>query len=179
MLNPRSLSIPLVALSLASAHPAHAQQPQPYYYTEYSEQWYGWQNLAVDVPLLTTFVIAQTHGQDTFALGTMGAFVVGSPIVHLAHHRVPPAVLSGFSHLLLPLGGYALLRPVVGEIAPSSSKDTQIAAAVSITSLAALSLDVLWLAYDQTESEVRFESRARWIPHIALTTHSASLGWQF
>jgi NADH:ubiquinone oxidoreductase subunit 4 (subunit M) len=88
-------------------------------------------------------------------------------------------VLSGFSHLLLPLGGYALLRPVVGEIAPSSSKDTQIAAAVSITSLAALSLDVLWLAYDQTESEVRFESRARWIPHIALTTHSASLGWQF
>ncbi len=156
-----------------------ADDAEGYYYTEYGEQWYGWQTLAVDVPLLTTFFVAESAGEDGVALGAMGGFVIGSPIVHVAHRRTAPAVVSGFAHLLLPLGGLLLVRPIVAKAAPDASLDVRTAVGVTAGGLVASSLDVFALAYEQTETEMQIEGRSGWVPQVAFTGRSAWMGWQF
>jgi hypothetical protein len=109
----------------------------------------------------------------------MGAFVVGAPIVHVAHRRSAPAVVSGFAHLLLPLGGLLLVRPIVTKVVPDASLDIRTAVGVTAGGLVASSLDVFALAYEQTETEVEIEGRSPWVPQVAFTGRSAWLGWQF
>jgi hypothetical protein len=163
------------ALLVATSASAQTAPEEDYYYTEYEQTWYGWQTLAVDVPLLTTFFVAEASGKDGLALGALGGFVIGSPIVHLAHGQTRPAVVSGFSHLLLPVGGWLALPPVIARVEPSSSTHTRTAIAVTTGGLVATTIDVLFLAYKETETQVEF-THVRWTPQLALHGRDPWLG---
>jgi len=161
---------------------AIAQEPSEptgqYYYTEYEQRWYGWQTLAVDVPSLAVFAIAQIQDKQAVSLGALGIFVAGSPVVHAMHRRPVPAMVSGFAHLLLPLGGYALERPIMPRIMPNSRTRARVSVAMTVGALAASALDVFVFAYEYRESQVEIQRNARWIPQVAFTATSAWVGWQ-
>ena len=130
---------------------------QEYYYTEYERQWYGWQTLAIDVPSLTAFTLAQGSGKNALGYGFPGVFVVGAPVVHLVHENNSRAALSGGGRLLLPLMGIGLVRPLLDSVAPHSSVDTRGAASIAIPSFGIVVIDALLLAYDEKETRVPIE----------------------
>ena len=177
-----SLSVPLLSAAVLLLTPnALAEKPnnprEPYYYTEYREKWYGWQNILVDVPVLTVFNIAQASGKHSAALGTMGVFVVGSLVVHVLHRRSGFALISGFAHLLLSIGGYALECSILGSIASDASVDTRNAIVITVGGLAAMALDVFALSYEQRETVVKLQSG--WVPQVVVIGKAAWVGWQF
>lgn len=164
----------LLVAPAASAEPA-PEPEEAYYYTEYERSWYGWQTLVVDVPLMTTFFVAEASGKDGLALGALGGFVVGAPIVHLAHGQTRPAVVSGFSHLLLPILGWLTLPPIIARVDPSSSNHTRTAIGVTTGGLVATSIDVLFLAYEEKETQVEF-THVRWTPQFGFDGRDPWIG---
>ncbi|EFK95991.1 membrane protein [sediment metagenome] len=122
-----------------------------YYYTEYRKQWYGWQTLAFDVPSLATFYVAQSKGEGGIALGALGVFVVGAPLVHVAHGEPKRGILSASMHLLLPVVGLVAVYPGLAKAMPDVSEDTQTAMAVTMAGAGAAVFDTLVLAWDEEE----------------------------
>ena len=174
------IGIAILLLS-SSAQSQTSNHEERYYYTEFEQHWYGWQTLAVDLPTLTVFFIAQSKGNRALAFSSIGLFVVGSPTIHALHRRPVPAVVSGFAHFLLPIAGYLLERPVFSKIVSDASRDTGYAIALTVGGLAASALDVFVLAYDQREVEVPIEVADvhKFVPNVAFSGQSLWLAWQF
>lgn len=157
---------------------AETIENESYYYTEYQQTWYGWQTLAVDVPLLSTYFVAEVADEGGVALAALGGFVVGAPAVHLGHRRVKPAVVSGFAHLLLPLAG-SLARPLVTEIMPEASLELRTAIPVTVGGLAASSLDVFYLAYEEEGKRIDLSAGNNggwWVPQVGWTGRGGWIG---
>jgi len=178
-----TIIITAIQLSPTTAAAQTSTNPEgEYYYTEYQQKWYGWQNLAIDIPTLTAFNIAQAKHSHATALVFMGVFAVGAPVIHVAHRRPIPAFVSGFTHILLPLGGYALERAVFKTIMPNVSLDTRNAIAITAGSVAATAIDVFVLSFEQTEHLVEVAGSGS-VPQsgfqFGLTGKSAWVGWQF
>jgi hypothetical protein len=112
--------VALVALTglarRAQAEPGWQQEPP----VATESHWYGWQTLLTDGGAIALPVIASTFRNEpatTVALcAGAGVFVLGAPIVHLAHGRPGAFALSLGLRLALP--GLALVvfsRPCRGE----------------------------------------------------------------
>jgi hypothetical protein len=150
-----------------------------YYYTEHERVWYGWQTLAVDLPALTVFFVAEYHGKHALAFSSLAVSLVGPTVIHAVHRHPVPAIVSGFAHFLLPLGGLALERPIVKNIIPDVPVNTRTAIAVTIGGLAATALDVFVFAFDEKETVVPIQANSKWVPQVAISGSSAWVGWQF
>jgi hypothetical protein len=86
------------------------------------ETWYGWQTLSVDAVAIGTLLLgaaivttrppSPTPIQGTrpvaFAAVSMGLFVAGPPVVHLAHGKLVRGLASVGLRLVLPLAGFAI-----------------------------------------------------------------------
>jgi hypothetical protein len=100
----------------AQAEPGLDQEPP----VATESHWYGWQTLLTDGGAIALPVLASTLGNEpatTVALcAGAGAFVLGAPIVHLAHGREGAFALSLGLRLALPALGLAVLsQPCRGE----------------------------------------------------------------
>jgi hypothetical protein len=117
----RALGAALLVAVSGAAQRAQAEptwQQDPPVATE--SHWYGWQPLLTDGGAIALPIIASTFNNEpatTVALcAGAGAFVLGAPIVHLAHGRPGAFALSLGLRLALPALGFAVLsRPCRGE----------------------------------------------------------------
>lgn len=108
---PILVALTLVAPSSAAetSPPESSAQPVvstgPRLRVEAEHRWYGWQTLLVDTASFTTiFATALDDGPGGVvpALGVAG-YVLGGPVVHMAHGRWLHAGISGALRLGLPL----------------------------------------------------------------------------
>ena len=136
-----------VALRL---HPAHAE--------DVARRWYGDQSLVVDgtavgVTLIGGGVVLGTAGDITglvVGAGTIGlgglTYLIGSPIVHLAHGRggIAGASLGLRTVPAIPVSLLFALRPL--KVGPGVALVT----AIPVTALGAMAVDDFVLAYETT-----------------------------
>jgi hypothetical protein len=100
----------------AQAEPAWQQEPP----VATESTWYGWQTLLTDGGAIALPVIASAFQNEPATIVALcagaGAFVLGAPIVHLAHGRRGAFALSLGLRLALPALGFAVFsRPCRGE----------------------------------------------------------------
>lgn len=99
--------------------PARPEQSQP---VRYEKVWYGWQGLISDGVAFTLTLgggFAQTRSVLTMGIIT---FVLGTPIVHMAHAEIGRGFGSMGMRVLLPLVG-AGIGAIAGLVSVSGSKD--------------------------------------------------------
>lgn len=84
--------------------------------------WYGWQTLLVDGGSVVLLLAGAAP------VGVV-SYVVGAPIVHVAHRQYAPAVGSGLLRLTLPIAFAFLGAEVANAATPSSSGSNGLGAA--------------------------------------------------
>jgi hypothetical protein len=92
----------LLLASITFSAPSFAQSAEPAEETH----WYGWQTLLADGASFTLLFssLASDSGQALPALG-LGAFLLGGPVIHLAHDRGGVAAGSLALRVGLPVAG--------------------------------------------------------------------------
>ena len=70
--------------------------------------WYGYQTFSADATAVALLLVAAEKNWDAGAIGAVGVYVLGAPLVHAAHRRPEAAVGSLAMRVLLPLLGSAL-----------------------------------------------------------------------
>lgn len=169
----------LLALTVCSSAQAQdqtaADDDDGYYYTVAEPVWYGWQTLVVDVPSTAGFFFAGREGEWGLAAVAGGVFVAGAPTIHLVHGRGQVSIFSLSTHLLLPVGGYAL-----GSVVFGGSADENAAAGASIGALAAAALDaIVFGRYERlVEQPIEVEPAAgmRVMPVLGATGSTVTVG---
>jgi hypothetical protein len=89
------------------ARPRADSSPRP---TE--PKWYGWQTLALDAALVAADVVYAERGhylEGWFVYGTLAAFALGAPAIHLAHGEWQSGLLSLGARTLVPLATFGLM----------------------------------------------------------------------
>ncbi len=112
-----------------------------------ARRWYGWQVMAVDVPLAIAFDVGAIAESDPVLYAGYGGYVVGAPVVHVANRNTAAAILSASTHLLLPGAGFAFGRVAVAKIAPDTSTGTRIAIGMTVGAAAATTIDALFTSW--------------------------------
>lgn len=158
----------LVAAFVAFPRAGHCQEPTSS--TAASDQvvlvseldtrrWYGWQVLAVDVPLTVTMEIGAATATNELLWGGFGGFVVGAPIVHIANRNRSSTVLSISTHLLLPTAGYAFGRLAVGRMFPDTSSNLRNGLGVGLGAVAATAIDAIYTSWGRYGDVTVVQSR--------------------
>jgi hypothetical protein len=169
------------------AVPPAQQPPSPYdpAYEDTSEEeekprkprWYGWQTLATDGAALTALVLSASTDQDGSALLGLGlaAYVLGGPIVHMAHDRAG----VGAGSLGMRIGA-PLLGGAIGSKAANCRDETdrgifcgigEIAVGILIGAGTAIAIDAAVLAREPAPDS----TRPRIVPGLALTPERRAL----
>jgi hypothetical protein len=176
-------SAPLVA---AAAEPAAAASPDsrpdliptapaPAPQDAGRSHWYGWQNLGVDLAAATVvgfgLALDNTPANDamekTLIATGAGIYLLGGPLVHLAHHSPQRSGASLAWRVGLPLlgaaGGYLLASPANGDDGPPIRFAISMIGA-GAGGVAALVFDDLFLAREQEPGHA-----PTWAPTLAPT----------
>lgn len=143
-------------------HPAVARLPAP----PTERVWYGHQTLIADGLVLTTAVVAASTKAPALGLLSFGTYVLGAPLVHIAHGHSE----RGMADVALRLGGPFVLFVGAASVtflvtAPLSSSNASgtgphnnflaIGAGITAAFAALVSIpiaDAHYLAYDDAES---------------------------
>lgn len=163
-----ALSVLLIA-STASTASAQAESDEPYFYTEYEQSWYGWQTLALDVPLTGLFFFTLREGKRVPAYTSLTLFALGAPAVHALHDRWKPAAISVLTRATFSLVGAVGVQGIAKAIDGDASEDKQRAAAVAIVNLLPMAFDAIVLSHEEKERRVDL-SRPRMIPQLDLSS---------
>ncbi len=108
------LVVSLTSASLASAHendahvppaPTVAAAPRPAQEPSRWSRWYGWQTLTADGLALGIGVVGAGTESTTLGHVALGSYLVGAPIVHLAHDEPARAFGSLALRAGLPAAG--------------------------------------------------------------------------
>jgi hypothetical protein len=143
-----------VCLADASSVDGHATPDEPQ--SKLRRRWYGWQTFSVDgVAAGLLLGAVTTNGAPALDGCSAVSFVIGGPIVHLAHGQWEMALGSAGTRIVAPLFGAiigsqfdgAVHSTGSGQTSGSSSKWTATGAAIG--GLVASAVDGLLFAYDE------------------------------
>jgi hypothetical protein len=181
-------ALPLFLAASIFAPAAHAQtapEPAPTPRVTTS-QWYGWETLLVDGAALTTMIASGVRSNNGLAPVGYGLFVLGPPLVHVAHGHIGTGLADAGMRFLLPIAvgalGYAI------DYSMSSCNDQQwlcfrgLGGAVIgafIGYATAVTLDAAVLAREPVVRvpEKRVDSaRVRWTPTLQLNQGGGASG---
>jgi len=154
--------------------------------------WYGWQTLATDGAAIALVAIGVENGAgdifsqnrtaEAVATAGLGTYLIGAPVVHLAHRRPGVALGSLGLRIGAPFLGYmaaSTLEGCVGSDNANSCGSNAEAVGMLFGIGTAMALDAAFLARksDQRERSPRISSapRPRLSPGIAVTGQSRAL----
>jgi hypothetical protein len=163
---------------------------------EPERHWYGWQVVATDGVALALSIAGGAASSDNnsnanaafFALSGI-TYVLGGPIVHLAHHRAGTGFASLVLRVGLPVGG-ALMGGLIGEaVASGSHTDDQwgglehletvaiaVAGGASVGAVAAVILDPTFLSYEERQAAPQHARGPIVTPVVSAIKDGATLG---
>jgi hypothetical protein len=163
----------LLSCSSTLAFAADEPEPAP------SRTWYGWQGLGVDLLAVGMFAASMTEGvdgdADPLAWGALGVYLVGTPLVHLAHGG--PVGKSLGLRLGLPVGTallFAAGTAVVNRCGPESGELCEAAPlfvgifGAGLGAVGAMLVDDVDMSYEAAP--------ATWTPMVSPTTGGMTLG---
>jgi hypothetical protein len=138
----------------AAAHASGSDETTP---PETSPHWYGWQTLLVDAGSLA-LLAAGVKAQSTTVGDLAGvSYVVGPPVVHVAHGRVGPGIGDAFLRLGVPVA-FAVVGGLIAADTASQDRSSEDAglpvwlggAAIGLVIgvVAAVALDAAALAWE-------------------------------
>lgn len=150
-------------------------------------RWYGWQTFCADGVAGAFFVGAIAAKQNTVLFGFSGvSFVVGAPVVHVAHGQWGTALGSAGMRIVAPLLGAVIGSQYDGSAGSASSggshdsSTTWTTAGVAIGGLAASVVDGLMFAYTTTPPSHAVASdpgpRIDPVPNLIVSSHSVAIG---
>src|SRR5262245_20435094 len=109
-----ALVAPLQAQELGQP-PRDAPRPPPV--ARAHRHWYGWQILINDVAPIAVSAGAKSTNTDAGSIGSAvgtAAWFVGSPVIHIVHHRTNAGLGALGVRLALPVGGL-LVGAAIGD----------------------------------------------------------------
>ncbi len=149
--------------------------------TATTSHWYGWQNLLADGGSIVGGLgaAAATSSTDVLWIGVVGYFL-GSPVIHVAHGRVVPAIVSLAMHVGLPYAGVRLGAKAEDCPAHEYADGCGIGGALiglGIGVLAATAIDAAALAYEDVATPTPTKSSGFGLsPTFAFDHGRTSLG---
>ena len=170
------------APSSSPSSPA-ASAPSPH------ERWYGYQTLLADAGALAVLVAGvAAHDRGTgqgIQIAAGAVYVVGGPLVHLAHGRAQASLGSLGLRVGVPLAG-GLIGIGVAALAPDDDGDEYVvgtALGVLGGAAGAVALDAMLVAWErdprgapEPAASVPTASRNGWHPSLILTAARVQLG---
>lgn len=102
----RLLLAAVTLLSMVSAS-GSALASEGVEHTPIAKQWYGWQVLAADATTITTTVLlaGDSRGKELAQYNLIGGYLLGGPIIHLAHNNPGAAAGSIMIRAAMPVAG--------------------------------------------------------------------------
>jgi hypothetical protein len=169
-----------VILSLSVASVARADELVPDAAPAPARVYYGWQNLGMDAAAIGIFVAtldADSDAGNAFALGSLGLYALGSPMIHLLHGQNRAAGTSLLLRVGLPLALGGLTYAVMDKEDCSNSAhlfcglgEVVIPVYVGMLGMgAAMLTDDFGLAYEKVETPT-------WGPTMRATNGGMTFG---
>ena len=116
---------PVVVVPPAPTTPAPPPAPPPPYRApvRYEKVWYGWQTLVADALSIAVIAAGGAADESQVVGGGIGAFLLATPIIHMAHGNVGQGFGSIGIRLLLPLTAFGIgaLAGLIGTAGDSVS----------------------------------------------------------
>jgi hypothetical protein len=117
------------------------------------QRWYGWQTLLTDGGALVLLATgAQSNDPNSTILeASLATYVLGGPVVHLAHGRLAPAGTSLLLRIGLPMGGLGLGLFAGGCSLDACSSPGTLVAGMAVGVISAIAVDAGVLSYEDVE----------------------------
>lgn len=164
--------------SRQAVHASAGGYTQPYRVEVQPEQraksWYGYQTLAVDALAVGMIYIAVSQDSDSNRLDLVGfgTYLLGAPLVHVAHGRI-----AALPSLGMRVGAAVLFGVGVAACVATEGADCLAAALGFLAFPAVIALDAAVFAYDRVEPSRRAEPQSLVVPFYDPTHRAGMVSW--